>query len=150
MPSRPSGARAVDDAHFLDTNVVMYAIGASHPLREPCRAALRHAVSANVRLITDAEVLQEILHRYFSLRRPDVARTAYHATVTLCHEILPVTEPDTARALALLQQYSSLSARDALHVATMEAKGVRRLLSTDSDFDAVASVERIDPTEFLG
>lgn len=126
----------------------MYAAGGSHPLREPCRAALQRAVQAKARLVTDAEVLQELLHRYFALRRPEVARAIYRSTVDLCDEVLPISEAHTARALELLLEHARLSPRDALHVAVMEARRIRRLLSTDRDFDGLAQVDRVDPALF--
>lgn len=144
--SEPAPRR--DDTYFLDTNVVMYAAGSEHPLRQPCRQALRRAVDARIPLITDAEVLQEILHRYFGIHRPDAAAAVYRSTVGLCAEVTPITEKDTARALTLLQSHAELTPRDAIHVATMESAGVSRLLSADRDFDVVPSVQRVDPTEF--
>jgi len=136
-------------SYFLDANILMYAAGAAHPLREPCREALTRAVDQEVGLVTDAEVLQEILHRYFSLGRPEIARAVYDSAVRLCDEVLPIDERHTSRALELLLEHSELSPRDAIHVATMEDHGLVRLLSTDQDFDAVDQVERIDPAAFL-
>ncbi len=149
MPSkmRTAGKRP-PDAMFLDANIVMYAIGTEHPLREPCRRALDLAVTQRTPLITDAEVLQEVLYRYFSIRRPEVAKVAYQAVIRLCHETLSITETHTSRALALLLQRPGLSPRDAIHVATMESAGIRRILSTDSHFDALNEVERTGPVEF--
>lgn len=149
MRSDSRATKKLVDAVFLDANILMYAAGMDHPLKEPCRAALERAVSRRAALVTDTEVLQEILYRYFALRRPDAARTVYSAAVRLCAEVLPVTEANTARALALLLERPKLSARDAIHVATMEACGTRRILSTDADFDSVPEVERIDPSRFL-
>lgn len=151
MPSRlrAKQEKTGPDAYFLDANVIMYAVGATHPLQAPCRAALERAVQLRVSLVTDSEVLQELLYRYFSLRRPELARTVYLSTVNLCDEILPVAEEHTARALELLLQYPELSPRDAVHVATMEARNLRRILSTDRDFDTLRLVERIDPAVFL-
>jgi hypothetical protein len=126
----------------------MYAAGGSHPLRQPCRAALQRAVETRTRLVTDAEVLQELLHRCFALRRPEAARTVYRSTVDLCDEVLPISETHTARALELLLEHARLSPRDALHVAVMEARGIRRLLSTDRDFDGLAQIDRVDPAAF--
>jgi predicted nucleic acid-binding protein len=127
----------------------MYAAGGPHALREPCRAALESAVARRVSLVTDSEVLQEILYRYFSLQKPDIAREVYEAATGLCDAVLPVSEGTTARARELLVHYPNLSARDAIHVASMEEAGLRRLLSTDGDFDAVTEVRRVGPAEFL-
>jgi hypothetical protein len=126
----------------------MYAAGAPHPLREACRFALERAVNLRIALVTDSEVLQELLHRYFAIRKPDVAQSIYRAATQLCDDVLPVEEKHTARALELLLQYRKLSARDAIHIATMEGAGMRRLLSTDTDFDGVSEVDRVDPRDF--
>ena len=130
---------------FVDTNIFMYLAGDDPARRIRCRSALHAAVERRVTLTTSAEVLQEILHRYFSINRPDSARTVYRAATDICAEILPITERQTARALDLLAHHPRLSARDAVHVATMEDRGIRRILSTDRDFDALDLVERIDP-----
>ena len=126
----------------------MYAAGGPHALREPCRAALDAAVTQRVSLVTDSEVLQEILYRYFALEKPDIAREVYQAAIGLCDAVLPITEDTTARARELLLHYPALSTRDAIHVASMEEAGLRRLLSTDGDFDGLAEVRRVDPREF--
>lgn len=136
-------------SYFLDANILMYAAGSAHPLREPCRDALARAVDQEISLITDAEVLQEILHRYFSIGRPESARTIHRSAIDLCDEVLPIDVKQTTRALELLLSHRELSPRDAIHVATMEHHGLELLLSTDRDFDGLKQVERIDPTEFL-
>lgn len=72
----------------------------------------------------------------------------YRSTVRICDQVLPVTEAHTARALALLVDNPRLSPRDAIHVATVETLGKPPILSTDRDFDTIASVRRIDPADF--
>ena len=148
MVSRRASRKTRPDAYFLDANVLIYAAGGPHSLREPCRAALEAAVNRRVSLVTDSEVLQEILYRYSSIERLDIARDVYSAAIQLCDEVFPVTEQTTGRARELLHQYGSLSARDAVHIASMEEGGLRRLLSTDTDFDAVDEVQRVDPVDF--
>ena len=133
------------EAIFIDANVFMYLAGDDAARRNGCRSALHAAVARRATLTTSAEVLQEILHRYFAINRPDRARAVYRAATRICAEILPITERHTARALELLARHPRLSARDAVHAATMEDRGIRRILSTDRDFDALDLVERIDP-----
>jgi len=53
---------------FIDSNIPMYLVGSSHPHKIDAQQMLERAVSANERLVTDAEVLQEILHRYTAAR----------------------------------------------------------------------------------
>ena len=132
-------------ACFLDANILMYAAGGEHPLREPCRLALARMLDDEVMLVTDAEVLQEILYRYFSIDRPEVARILHDAAIRICDRILSIDERHTSRALELLLEHPRLSPRDAIHVATMEVDGLELLLSTDRDFDGLRQLERIDP-----
>ena len=149
MVSRRTSKKTKPDAYFLDANVLIYAAGGPHSLRESCRAALQAAIDQRVSLVTDSEVLQEILHRYFTIQKPEVAREVYGAATELCDEILPVSERTTARARELLLLYPDITARDAVHIATMEEGGLLRLLSTDRDFDRVKEVQRVDPADFL-
>ena len=136
-------------AIFVDANVFMYRAGTDPNWRKTCQEALLHARATGVTLATNAEVLQEILHHYFARRRPLMARAVHRAALDLCDEIIPVTQGHTVRALALLLDHQGLPARDAIHVATMEDRGIRAILSADRDFDPVPSVDRIDPRDFV-
>ena len=146
-----SGLRAMESLGtiFVDANVFMYAGGMDARWRETCDAALDRLRESRVQVVTNAEVLQEILHRYFSQHRPRDAQTVHQAARGLCNEIIPVTEGHTIRALELLLEHRQLPARDAIHVATMEDRGIRAILSADRDFDAVPNVDRIDPRDFV-
>ena len=126
----------------------MYAAGSDHPLREPCQLALNRAVDQEISLVTDAEVLQEILYRYFSIGRPGSARTVHASAIDLCDEVLPIEAGHTTRALELLIEHPQLTPRDAIHVATMQHRGLELLLSTDQDFDGLSDIERVDPVTF--
>lgn len=137
------------EALFVDTNVFMYLAGSDPALRKQCRNALRAAAEQEIVLVSSAEVLQEILHRYSALDRHDDARTVYDSVTAICADIVPITERLTARALDLLMQHPHLPARDALHVATMENRGIRRILSADRHFDRLAAVGRVDPADLV-
>lgn len=132
---------------FVDANIFMYLAGSDRTLRDRCRNALRAADQQEVVLVTSAEVLQEILHRYSAINRHRDARTVYGSVTAICSDILPITETHTARALELLLRHPHLPARDALHAATMETNGIRRILSADRHFDRLERVERVDPAD---
>ena len=133
---------------FVDANIFMYLAGRDVRLRDGCRRALQSAAEQRTTLVTSAEVLQEILHRYAALKRPAHARAVYGAATDICAEILPMTERHTARALDLVLRHPDLPARDALHVATMEQRGVERILSADRHFDRLDTIARVDPGAF--
>ena len=49
----------------------MYLVGAAHPHKRDAQQLLERCISERIPLVTDAEVLQEILHRYTAIRRRD-------------------------------------------------------------------------------
>lgn len=130
---------------FLDANIVMYALGSEHRLKTPCRKSLKKIKEGKIITVTNTEVLQEIFHRYFSIRMPLIAEEACFAIKTFCKEIYPVTLHELEKALALLKEFPSLDSRDAIHAATMLNNGVEKILSTDSHFDIVNGIKRIAP-----
>jgi predicted nucleic acid-binding protein len=134
---------------FLDANILMYAVGKDHLYREPCREILRRIEADDLVVVTSVEVLQELLHRYRSLGQLDLATTVYRATKDLCEEILPVTEEDIDYAHELLQAHPLINVRDALHAATALRRGIKRILSTDSHFDDLPGITRLDPVELV-
>lgn len=128
---------------FIDSNVPMYLVGAAHPHKVDARRLLEAAIAAGERLVSSAEVLQEILHRYVAIRRRDAIQPAFDALLGVTDEIFPVEREDVERAKKALDGIPFLSARDALHVAMMERREVRRIMSFDAAFDGVPGIERI-------
>jgi uncharacterized protein len=128
---------------FVDSNIPMYLVGAPHPNKEAARRVLERAITRHERLVTSAEVLQEILHRYHAIHRPDAIQPAFDALTGVVDEIFPVAESDVRRAKDLMLGLTPLSARDALHLAMMKARGLTRIMSYDAGFDAVEWVERV-------
>ena len=128
---------------FVDSNIPMYVIGAAHPNKAASRGMLERAVAQGERLVTDAEVLQEILHRYVAIDRRDAIHPAFEALLCVVDEVFPVERRDAERAKDLVHATRTLSARDALHVAIMQRQGITAILSFDSGFDAVAGIARV-------
>jgi predicted nucleic acid-binding protein len=100
-------------------------------------------VATGERLVTSAEVLQEILHRYVSINRRDAIQPAFDALLGVVDEVLDVTSNDVHHARDIVLQYSGVSARDALHAAVMKRGGVPRILSFDAGFDRLSGLVRI-------
>ncbi len=128
---------------FIDSNVPMYLIGAAHPLKDTARRLLELAVTRGDRLVTDAEVLQEILHRYHAIRRTDAIQPAFDALLGVVDEVYPIEQLDVERAKALLLAPVPFSARDAVHVAVMQRRGLSRVMSFDEGFDRIEWIDRL-------
>lgn len=54
---------------LIDSNIFMYAAGTPHPNKEPSATFLDQVAIGEVDAVIDAEVLQEILHRYRAISR---------------------------------------------------------------------------------
>ena len=128
---------------FVDSNIPMYLVGAPHPHKTDAQRLLERAIADGERLVTDAEVLQEILHRYVAIHRRDAIQPAFDALLGVADEVFPVELADVERAKTVLLGQPALSARDAVHVATMERHQVRRVMSFDAGFDGVPGIERL-------
>ena len=128
---------------FVDSNIPMYLVGAPHPHKADAQRLLERCIAEGERLVTDAEVLQEILHRYVAILRRDAIQPACDAVLGVVDEVFAVELADVERASGILYGMSDLSARDALHVAIMQRRGVDRILSFDAGFDEVPGVTRL-------
>jgi uncharacterized protein len=128
---------------FVDANVPMYLVGAAHPHKTSAVRLLERAVEERQRLVTDAEVLQEIVHRYVAIDRRHAIQDAFDALLGVVDDVFPIDRAAVERTKALVLSYANLSARDAIHVATMRQHGVTRILSFDTGFDTVPGITRI-------
>jgi predicted nucleic acid-binding protein len=128
---------------FVDSNIPMYLIGTAHPHKTDAQRWLERCITQRERLVTDAEVLQEILHRYVALNRRDDIQPAYDVILGVVDEVLPIDRATTERAKQIVLAYQRLSARDAIHVAVMEQHGIGTILSFDSGFDSLPGITRL-------
>ena len=128
---------------FIDSNIPMYLVGATHPHKADARRWLEELVSRQERLVTDAEVLQEILHRYVAIERRDAIQPAFDALLGIVDEVFPVERATAERAKGIVLGRNGLSARDAIHLAVMQIHGVTRILSFDRGFDGFPGIVRL-------
>jgi predicted nucleic acid-binding protein len=128
---------------FIDSNVPMYLVGAAHPNKVDAQRRLEALVTQRVRLVTDAEVMIEILHRYTGLERRGGIQPAIDALLGVVDEVLPVDRESVERAKQLVLQYPTLPVRAAMHIATMQRQGIEQVLSFDAAFDRVPGLTRL-------
>ncbi len=123
---------------FLDANVPTYAAGRDHPLKEPCKEVLLLAARHPRSFFTDAEVLQEMLHRYLSLRRwPEGKRVVLDFAALMSGSVEPIMAGDAVHACDLADRYgvrsgARLAARDLLHAAVVLRVGGANVEGRDS------------------
>src|SRR4051812_42298762 len=114
---------------LLDTAVPMYAAGTPHAYRDACQWLMTEIAGGRMQVVIDAEVIQEILHRYGALGRHADAVNMARDLMTLVPQILPVTAADVQTAVTLFQQYGpqGLRARDAIHAGIVQNHGLTHI-----------------------
>jgi uncharacterized protein len=116
---------------FVDTNVIMYAVGGEHPLREEARAFFEEALIQRRTLVTSAEVLQELLHVYLPVRRMGTLDAALALVTATTASIWPVEEGDARLARELADAHPGLGARDLLHLASCLRRNATGIMTFD-------------------
>ena len=129
---------------FVDSNIPMYIAGSEHPNRGPASRFMEEAGEGNLDLCTSTEVLQEILFRYTSLERLDLAAQVYDFFLALIPEVFDVTLADTDLAKGVLVSTAGISARDAVHAAVMMNHEVESIATFDRGFDRIGSIRRLE------
>jgi uncharacterized protein len=128
---------------FIDSSVPMYLIGAAHPHKAEAQILLERLIASGQRLVTDAEVLQEILRRYTAIDKREAVGPAFRVVLDVVDEVLGIEKADVLRAGEIAQSRALLSARGALHIAVMERHEIRSILSFDAEFDRWPGLKRI-------
>jgi uncharacterized protein len=128
---------------LVDSNIPMYLIGAPHPHKSDTQRLLEKLVSDRQRLVTDAEVLQEILHRDVAIDRRDAIQPAFDALLGVVDQVLGVDRAVAERAKEIVLGRRQISARDAVHLAVMEQHGIEQILTFDSGFDGFPGITRL-------
>jgi len=121
----------------------MYLVGAPHPHKSDVQRLLEKLVSDRQRLVTDAEVLQEILHRYVAINRRDAIQPAFDALLGIVDQVLPVDRAVAEHAKEIVLGHRHMSARDAVHLAVMEQHGIEQILTFDAGFDGFPGIKRL-------
>jgi hypothetical protein len=130
---------------LLDTTILVYAVGAEHPLRDPCRGLLELVRDGSVQATTTVEVVQEFAHvRSRRRTRAEAAARAREYALGLS----PLARPedgDLLVGLDLFEASKDLGPFDAVLVATARARGWA-LASADRSFASVTGMVHLDPS----
>jgi uncharacterized protein len=134
---------------LLDAPIFMYAAGADHPFKEPCQTLLDRVRLGALDATTSAEVIQEILHRYVTIRKSEFGVGIARGVLVLINPVLPLTHAVVQRVPDLVVRYPRLRSRDLVHVATCLEYGLEGMITTDQGLDAVSEVRRLDPRSLI-
>lgn len=131
-------------ACLIDTAVLIYAVGADHPLRAASREIVAAAGAGELELHASVEMVQEFaFHR---MRRGDrlaaVRQARDVAGLCILHDF---DRAVMQTALDLIADSDTLGGRDAVHAATAVQHGLSIIISPDTAFDNIPGLRRIGP-----
>lgn len=129
----------------LDTTVLVYAKGAEHALRGPCRDLVAAIAEERIAATTTAEVIQEFVHVRARRRDRGDAATLGRDYAELLSPLLTITRDNLQRGLTLFQTTPRLGAFDAVLAATAANAGATALVSADTAFADLADISHVIP-----
>jgi predicted nucleic acid-binding protein len=129
----------------LDTTVLVYAVGADHPFREPCQLLVRSIADGTILATTTIEVIQEFTHVRARRRdRKDAAELA-RDYIELLSPLLIVEETDQREGLRLFAEGTGFGSFGAVLAAAAHAAGAEALVSADTGFAGIAAIQHVVP-----
>jgi predicted nucleic acid-binding protein len=116
---------------FVDSNVFIYAVGRSHPLKQEAQNFFLDSSDRGKRLVTSAEVLQELLHVYLPVGRTETLDAAIELATQGVDQVLSVDSAAVLHARNLLDNFPGLTARDLLHLSVCQLNNIKELKTFD-------------------
>ena len=129
----------------LDTTVLVYAKGASHPLRDSCRRLVAAIGDRQIEATTTVEAIQEFVHVRARRRDRTDAVTLGSDYLELLSPLLTVTTEHLRRGLSLFAQAQRLGAFDAVLAAAAMDAGASALVSADTAFVEALDLPHVIP-----
>ncbi|HYI59031.1 MAG TPA: type II toxin-antitoxin system VapC family toxin [Microlunatus sp.] len=132
---------------ILDTSVLVYAKGAGHRFRDPCRALIGAVTDGRIEATTTVEVVQEFVQVRARRRSRSDAVALGRAYAELLAPLLTPTGADLLGGLAIFQAAERLGAFDAVLASVAIGSGADALVSTDAAFGEVPGLRQVVPDE---
>lgn len=131
----------------LDTTVLVYAKGADHPLRDPCRRLIDAIAHGTLEATSTVEVIQEFVHVRAQRRERSDAVALGGDYADLLAPLMMVDEERLRRGLALFEHNERLGAFDAVLAATAIDIDANALISADAAFADVPDLTHVIPDD---
>jgi uncharacterized protein len=116
---------------FVDSNVFIYAVGRPHPLKTEAQNFFIDSGKKGKRLVTSAEVLQELLHVYLPVERMATLDAAMALATQGVDQIIPIDSAAVLHARNLVDNFPGLTARDLLHLSVCQLHNIKNLKTFD-------------------
>lgn len=130
---------------LLDTTVLVYAKGQSHPLRNSCRELIEAVADGRIQATTTVEVIQEFVHVRARRRDRTDAVALGRDYAELLSPLLSPTIDDLNAGLALFERTPALGAFDAVLAVCAARAGLSAVVSADNGFADLPEIPHVVP-----
>ncbi len=128
---------------YLDTNIFIYSVLNENELGEKARKILEKIKTNNINGFTSVLTIDEIIWAIQKELGKEKSANLAEGFISMQNlEFIPANIDIIKKSLNYYK--NSLDPRDAIHVASMQSKNIKTIYSTDSDFDKIKSIKRID------
>lgn len=129
----------------VDTTVLVYAVGAEHPYRDPSRRIIEAVRDGVLQATTTVEVVQEFAHVRARRRgREDAALLALDV-LDLLSPLLGIDEQHLRTGMTIYRDSERLGTFDAVLAAAALGSGASALVSADKAFGDVRGLRHVIP-----
>lgn len=132
---------------LIDTNVFVYALGAPHPYREPCREIVRRQGRGELAGSVTPVVLAEVVHQRLCQTGDRAEAVKRGRQVAAVFRVHATESSDADLASEVYARVEQLDAFDALLAAVALNRGIDTVVSADRGFDRIDEITRVDPTD---
>ncbi|MEB3021503.1 type II toxin-antitoxin system VapC family toxin [[Mycobacterium] crassicus] len=129
---------------LLDTTVLVYAKGADHRFREPCRDLVAAIAAGRIEATTTPEVIQEFVHVRAQRRGRNDAAGLGRSYAELLAPLVIVSADHLDRGLATFETTPGVGAFDAVLAAVAKSAGAT-LVSADAAFSDIPDITHVVP-----
>lgn len=131
--------------HFLDATIILLAAGEPGTAQHACRSFLEAQAASGSTLHMSVEGVQEVL--FHRMRMVDRGTAVAEARDVQEMVVLHRFDEGVLQTAISLVATSTVRGRDAVHAATAIRAGFDAIVTTDSDFDGIPGLRRIDPRD---
>lgn len=136
-----------DNEIYADANFFIFAFANIDEEGEKARKILEYTREGKIKLYTSTLTIDEVMWIIqHEKNREKAGEIAKAIILTSNIELINVTYGIIDESINNYKK-ESLNPRDAIHLSSMQSKKIKTILSTDSDFDKIKGIKRLDFTK---
>ena len=135
--------------YYLDSNVFINSSINDLEIGNKCRSLLKEISSGKIIGITSCLSFDEIIWILRKIK-PEGLIELSKSLLALNVKFVDVNKSILYKVVEIIEKYK-LKPRDAIHLATMQINNCKTIITSDSDFNKISEIEKINPIdlEFL-